>query len=122
MSANSGNRAEGPVLGEPVWRQILNWPSTRMGWWSIGFLIAFLVFLILFYALVRSGQRGGETFFSNIWLAVSILSAAVSAIVSGILAGIAIARNRERSFVAFVAILLGFLIAIFTMGEVAFSH
>jgi cytochrome bd-type quinol oxidase subunit 2 len=93
-----------------------------MGWWSTGFFVAFIVLLALFYALVASGQRGGETFFSNPWLSMTILPAAISAIVSGVLAGVAITRDRERSLLAFVAILIGLFVALFAIGEIAFPH
>lgn len=122
MSANSENRTEAPNTDRPLGRRILNWPGTRMGWWSTGFFLAFVVLLILFYVLVASGQRGGETFFSNLWLSLTILPAAIAAIVSGLLAGVTIARNRERSLVSFVAVLIGLLVMIFAIGEIAFSH
>lgn len=122
MNTDKDYSTGAPVPKKPLWRLILNWPGTRMGWWSTGFFLAFVALLILFYALVGSGQRGGETFFSNVYLALSILAAGASAIVSGILAGIAVVRNRERSLLAFLAILLGLLVTIFVMGEVAFPH
>jgi cytochrome bd-type quinol oxidase subunit 2 len=93
-----------------------------MGWWSTGFFVAFIVLMALFYALVASGQRGGETFFSNPWLSMTLLPAAISAIVSGVLAGVAIARDRERSILSFFALLVGLLVAIFAIGEIAFPH
>jgi len=72
--------------------------------------------------LIASGQRGGETFFSNPWLAVTILTAAGSAMAGGVVAGIAIFRKRERSFFSFVALLLGILVAVFMIGEIAIPH
>lgn len=122
MSANSGNRAEGPVLGGPLWRQILNWPSTRMGWWSAGGFVGSILFLVLFNALITSGQRGGDTFFSNPWLALTILASAILAIASGVLAVVAVGRNRERSIFGFLAILLGLIVLVFTIGEITFPH
>jgi hypothetical protein len=110
------------VSDQPLWRRFLNWPGTRQGWWSAGFLVGILVFFGAFQALVASGQRGGETFFSNPWLAVAILAAAGSAIAGGVMAGIAIFRKGERSFFSFVALLLGILVAIFMIGEIALPH
>ncbi len=107
---------------KPLWRRIMNWPGTRTGKWSAGFLVASIVFLILFYALVASGQRGGETFFSNPWLSLTILPAALAAIVAGVEACVAIFRDRERSLVNYTALLLGLLVTIFAIGEIAFPH
>ena len=122
MHTDSDNLTRAPVSDQPLWRRILNWPSTRPGWWSVGLLVVFLVFLGIFYALVASGQRGGGTFFSNPWLAMTILTAAGSAIASGVMAGIAIFRKSERSFFSFVALFLGILVAIFMIGEIALPH
>jgi len=122
MKTDTDNSTRAPVSEQPLWRRFLNWPSTRQGWWSAGFLVGFLVFLGLFYALIASGQRGGETFFSNPWLAVTILTAAGSAMAGGVVAGIAIFRKRERSFFSFVALLLGILVAVFMIGEIAIPH
>jgi cytochrome bd-type quinol oxidase subunit 2 len=122
MSSSKDSPTKVPASAKPLWRQILNWPGTRMGWWSTGFFVAFVVLLILFYALVASGQRGGETFFSNLWLSLTLLPAVISAIVSGVLAAVAIAQKRERSLISFVALLIGVFVAIFAIGEIAFPH
>jgi len=122
MNTDSDNPTRVPVSDKPLWRRFLYWPSTRPGSWSIGLLVGFLVFLGLFYTLIASGQRGGETFFSNPWLAVTILTAAGSAMAGGVVAGIAIFRKRERSFFSFVALLLGILVAVFMIGEIAIPH
>jgi cytochrome bd-type quinol oxidase subunit 2 len=107
---------------KPIWRRALKWPGTRTGKWSTGFLAGSIVFFILFYALVAAGQRGGETFFSNLWLSLTILPAALAAIVAGVLACVAILRDRERSLISIVALLLGVLVTIFAVGEIAFPH
>ena len=122
MNAETDNPTRAPVSAQPLWRRFLNWPSTRQGWWSAGFLVGFLIVFGAFQALVASGQRGGETFFSNPWLAVSILAAAGSAIVGGVMAGIAIFRKSERSFFSFVALLLGIFVTLFMVGEIALPH
>lgn len=111
-----------PPSDRPLWRRILGWPSTRLGWWAVGLVVGFLVFFGLFQMLVASGQRGGETFFSNPWLALSMLVAAGSAIAAGITAAIAIFGQRERSFVDFVALVLGLFVLVFMLGEILFPH
>lgn len=107
---------------KPLWRQILHWPSTRMGWWSAGGFVGSILFLVLFNALITSGQRGGDTFFSNPWLALTILASAMLAIASGVLAVVAVGRDRERSIFGFLAILLGLIVLVFVIGEIAFPH
>jgi hypothetical protein len=107
---------------KPLWRRILNWPSTRLGWWSAGCLAGAFVFLCLFYGLVASGQRGGETFFSNPMLALTMLAAAGSAIAGGAVASAAIFSKQERSILSVVALAFGFTVVVFVIGEIAFPH
>jgi len=107
---------------DPLWRRILDWPSTRLGWWSLGFLIGFFVFFSLFFLLVDSGQRGGETFFSNPWLAMSMLIAASSAILGGITAVVAVFGRRERSLLSILALLIGLFVLAFVLGEIIYPH
>jgi len=93
-----------------------------MGWWSAGGFVGSILFLVLFNALITSGQRGGDTFFSNPWLALTILASAILAIASGVLAVVAVGRDRERSIFGFLAILLGLIVLVFVIGEIAFPH
>ena len=122
MKIDSGFPANAPSPGQPLRRRVLGWPSTRLGWWSVGLAVGFFAFFGLFQALVASGQRGGETFFSNPWLSLSILVAAGSAIVAGVAAVVAIFWKRERSFFSFLALLLGLIVLVFTLGELAIPH
>ena len=122
MKTDPGNPTKTPLSDQPLWRRILNWPSTRLGRWSGGFLLGFLAFFGSFQILVASGQRGGATFFSNPWLAWTMLTAAVSALVAGAMAFAAILWKREKSFISFFALLLGLLVAFVIYAEIAFPH
>ena len=118
MKNDSGYQANAP----PLMRRILGWPSTQLGWWSVGLTVGFFVFFGVFQILVASGQRGGETFFSNPWLSVSMLTAASLAIAGGVTAVIGIFWKRGRSLFSFFALLLGFFVVVFIVGEIAFPH
>lgn len=107
---------------DPLWRRILGWPSTRLGWWSVGLLIGFFVFFSLFSLLVEFGQRGGETFFSNPWLASTMLVAASSAIAAGVTALVAVFGRRERSLLSILALLIGMFVLTFVLGEIVSPH
>ena len=122
MKVDSGDPKKVPPPDQPLWRHILGWPSTRLGWWSVGLSVGFLFFFCLFQTLVASGQRGGETFFSNPWLALSILPAAGSAIAAGVAAIGALFWRRERSILSVMALFLGLIVAIFVLGEIIFPH
>ena len=96
-------------------------PSTNFGKWAGWFLGAFVALLALFFGLVEAGQRGGETFFSNPVLTIPMLGAAASAITGGVLGTLAL-RQRDRSFVVFVAVAAGLGVLVFTVAEFAFPH
>jgi hypothetical protein len=122
MKTGTGYPESVPPPAKPLWRCIFGWPSTRLGWWSVGLAVGFIVLFGVFQTLVASGQRGGETFFSNPWLALSILPAAVSAIAGGVAAAGAILWRRERSLFSIVALFLGILVAVFVLGEILVPH
>jgi len=97
-------------------------PKTPIGKWSTGFIGAFFVFFITFLLLVASGQRGGETFFSNLALTIPMLLAGTSGVLALFTGLISVIRNRERSILVFLAMLIGLFVLIFWLGEVIFPH
>jgi hypothetical protein len=116
------NEADAPHVpsrlpAPPLWRQLIGFPSTRWGWWSIGLEIAFLVLLVIFFDLIASGQEGGDTFFSNPLLAFSLLAAAVAAVAGGMIATVAMIWKGERSLLVFIALLIGLFVLFFAVGE-----
>lgn len=122
MGTDSRYQTNATPPGRPLWRRILGWPSTRLGWWSVWLLVGFFVFFGIFSSLVASGQRGGETFFSNPWLAVTMLIAASSAILGGITAVVAVFGRRERSLLSILALLIGLFVLTFVLGEIIYPH
>ena len=111
-----------PAAQPPNRHSFFNLPGTRLGSWSVRLAIAFFAFLGVFYGLIAAGQRGGATFFSNPWLAISILLAAFSAIGAGVTAVVAILWKKERSFLDFLAMILGAFVLLYIILEFAFPH
>ena len=97
-------------------------PKSYLGKWSIGFITAFIVLFVVFQLLVASGQRGGETFFSNLALTIPILLAGISGVLAFFTGIIGVIRNGERSILVFLAMLIGFFVLLFSIGEVVFPH
>jgi len=97
-------------------------PKTPLGKWSTGLVVAFVVLLVVFLLLVASGQRGGETFFSNLVLTIPMLLAETSGVLAFLIGLISVIKNKERSILVFLAMLIGFFISIFWLGEVIFPH
>ena len=81
-----------------------------------------VVFIVTFQLLVLSGQRGGETFFSNPVLTIPILLAGTSGVFAFLTGLISVIRNRERSILVFLAMLIGLFVLLFWFGEVIFPH
>ncbi len=97
-------------------------PKTILGKWSVWLIVLFVIFLSIFYVLVGNGQKGGDTFFSNLWLATPVFIAGLSAITAFITGLLAVIKNQERSFLVYIATILGFLVLLFIFGEFAFPH
>ncbi len=97
-------------------------PKTKLGKWSTGLAGVFIVMMLIFYGIVALGQTGGETFFDNIALAIPITLAGISAIAGLITGLIAVIKQRERSVLVCVAILIGALVTLFAGGEILFPH
>ena len=97
-------------------------PQSALGKWSVGLLAAFVVFFAVFELLVASGQRGGETFFSNLALTIPILFAGASGVLAFVTGLAGVVRNRERSILVFLAMLVGLSVLLFWIGEVIFPH
>jgi predicted Abi (CAAX) family protease len=97
-------------------------PKTSWGKWSVGLIAAFILFLALFLILVLSGQRGGETFFSNLLLTVPMLIAGTCGVAAFVTGLIGIIKSKERSILVYLAILIGFEILVFGLGEFLVPH
>ena len=78
--------------------------------------------MVKFLLFIVSGQRGSESFFSNLVLTIPILLAGTSGVLASLTGLVSVIRGRERSIIVFLAILIGFCIILFGLGEVMFPH
>ena len=97
-------------------------PTTSPGRWSIVAGAVFAVLLGIFALTVAAGQRGGEEFFDNLWLTVPILGAYAAAVSAFVLGAVAIATSGERSVSVMAATIVGLLVTVYGVLEVAFPH
>jgi len=105
---------------QPLMQRILKWPSTRLGWWSIGLGVAFEVLWIInstvgmhFSALVPWRQLV-LPFYSILMLSCGLAA--------GILGLIATIKGHERSWLVWLAILPGLFVLLFVLGEFLMPH
>lgn len=97
-------------------------PRTELGRWSVGLIAAFAGGLSFFAVAVWAGERGGDEFLDNMWLTGPMLfafAAAVGATVTGLMA---VVGKKERAVPVYLAALVGGLVTIFGIVEVAFPH
>ncbi|KYK26486.1 hypothetical protein AYK26_05030 [Euryarchaeota archaeon SM23-78] len=97
-------------------------PKSILGKCSVGLIIIFFLLFGTLQLLIFSGQRGGDTFFSNLILAIPALLSGILGISAFFIGLISIIKNKERSFLVFLSITIGFLVLVFCAGEILFPH
>jgi hypothetical protein len=98
-----------------LWRR-LAYPSTPLGWWSVGLVVLFIAFMafVMFWGPQPGHDR--RTFFSDPVMAFAFLGASASGIATGVVAAIALLK-RERSVIVGLAFLLGVFILYVTLAQ-----
>lgn len=98
-------------------------PETRLGNWSAWLnFVFFFMLLILIILSTFGGQTGGNKLSDNYLLAVPALFGAVCAVCAFICGFISFVYYGERSIMAIISSLIGFLVTIFLIGELLFAH
>ena len=97
-------------------------PSTELGRWSIGLIVVFAAGLSFFSIAVAAGQRGGEGFFDNMVLTGPMLVAYACAVAATVTGLMAVLGRGERAVVVFGAIVVGGLVTLYGILEVAVPH
>jgi len=85
----------------------------------VGLLGAAALLFALVQGLVASGQEGGETFADNLALSVPILLFFVCGILALLTGVVGIIRSNEQSVFVFLAALIGLVVLVFLIGELA---
>ena len=96
-------------------------PTTTLGKWSIGLVIAALLCFAVFIVEIVLGFRGGDTWTWD-WPTVPVLLAGVfviSALVTGV---IGIVKSKERSVLVILATAIGLFFVLLVLGEFLFPH
>lgn len=104
-------------------------PSTTLGWWSIGLIVAMpLLFLIgaSFTSSVYGSVPAGGTLFEDITvrpaLALTMLAGMAAGISAFILGILAIIRQKEKALLVYVSTVLGALLLLLLAGEIVSPH
>ena len=104
-----------------VWRRFISLPTTRLGWYSLGFLGAHALIMV---ALGIAGGVLAATGLPNLagypWLIAAVLFVALGPALAGIAAGlVALIWRGERSLLVLVPLLL---VVLFLLAEVLIPH
>ncbi len=97
-------------------------PATGLGRWSVWLLATFAVGLTGLMLAISAGQKGGDTFTDNWLLAGPGLVVAASGIGAFVTGLIAMVHEGERSPAVMLATLVGLLVTLFVVLEIAFPH
>jgi hypothetical protein len=101
----------------PLWRRVLSPPTTRLGWYSLGFVGAVVLLMFALGMAVGALDAAGLPNLAGYpWLITTVLfvlgAPALAALATGLLA---IIRGGERSIVVIASVLLPIIVIV---GEV----
>jgi len=102
-------------------------PKTRLGKWSMWFIVVFLGLFISTQIIAAIGRAFGgfepeRAPIYQILFPAAVIPAGLSGILAFILGLISVIKFKERSWITYFAILIGFLVLIFALGESLFPH
>lgn len=100
---------------------IFAWPSTRLGWWSVGFSVVFLVCMLV-NGLVFMRLPGGQAMWQRTLLAAFGIGMLVCGLAAGVLALTALLRRHERSWLVWLPIVVGVFVIFLLLGEFLLPH
>ena len=94
-------------------------PTTTLGKWSIGLVIAAFLCFSVFVVEIALGFRGGDTWTWD-WPTIPVLLAGVfvfSALVTGVTG---IVKSKERSVLVILATAIGLFFSLLVLGQFVF--
>jgi hypothetical protein len=101
-------------------------PTTTLGKWTIGLVIASLLLFVVFLIEVATGLRGGDTLDlsdpSQLWPAMPMLLAGFFVLLAMVTGVIGIVKSRERSVLVFMSAALGLFVLFLVLGEFLAPH
>ena len=105
----------------PAWRRFFSLPTTRLGWYSLGFLGAHaLVMVALGIVSGVLATTGAPNLAGHPWLIGAVLFAAFGPAIAGIATGlIAVIGRGERSILVVGPLLL---VVLFLLAEILLPH
>ena len=113
-------------MSERSWRLM---PGTSVGRWSVGLIAAMPILFVIGSSFSRSLYErvpAGRTILADIssrpFLALTML-AGMAAGISGFISGLlALVKQKENALLVYISTVIGGLLTLFLIGELAFPH
>ncbi|RLD01199.1 MAG: hypothetical protein DRI65_15795 [Chloroflexota bacterium] len=113
-------------MSERSWRFM---PGTTLGRWTVGLIAVMPILFVIGSSFTRSlyeSVPAGRTILADIsarpFLALSMLAGMATGF-SGFITGLlAIVKHKENALLVYVATVIGGLLTLFLIGELAFPH
>jgi hypothetical protein len=104
-------------------------PSTTLGRWTVGLIAVMLILFVIvsavsstLYEFVPAGQTILADVSARPFLALTMLAGMVAGISAFIVGLLAIVKQKDHALLVYVSTLVGGLLTLFLVGELAFPH
>jgi predicted membrane-bound spermidine synthase len=104
-------------------------PGTALGRWTVGLIVAMPILFVIgssfsnsLYELVPAGRTILADVAARPYLALTMLAGMVTGISAFIVGLFAILKHKENAFLVYISTVIGGLLILFLVGELAFPH
>ncbi len=103
-------------------------PKATLGKWSAGLIVVMPVFFYIgmsfvsFYKSIPAGKTISHDIIVRPGVALSMLAGFISGIVAFFVGAISITRKKDYSVLVFLSTVIGFLVLLWCLSEILFSH
>ena len=113
-------------MSERSWRLM---PRTTLGTWTVGLFAAMPILFVIgssFSSSLYESVPAGRTILADVaarpFLALTMLAGMVAGISAFIVGLLVIVKKKENAILVYVATVIGGLLTLFLVGELAFPH
>ena len=113
-------------MSKRSWRLM---PGTALGWWTVGLIVAMPILFFIgssfsnsLYELVPAGRTILADIAGRPCLVLTMLAGMVTGIAAFIVGLIAIVKHKENALLVYAATVIGGLLILLLIGQIAFPH